>query len=213
MTPVRAVFVESAEIALRLAAQPEVAAAWATESACAGMSVGGLAEHLTAQAVTAARLLGTPPEAGSETITLLEHYSRAAWVSSGLDSEVNVDIRTTSDELAAAGFEAVLATSRDALDRLPALLAAPRQPDSVHLPWQGWSLGTDDFLTTRLMEIAVHADDLAASVGVATPDFPEAAMTAALGLLTSVAVRRHGQAALIRALSRPQRAPGSVSAF
>jgi uncharacterized protein YrrD len=32
-------------------------------------------------------------------------------------------------------------------------------------------------------------------------------------LLTRVAVRRHGQAALVRALSRPQRAPDSVSAF
>jgi hypothetical protein len=34
-----------------------------------------------------------------------------------------------------------------------------------------------------------------------------------LDLLTRVAVRRHGQAALVRALSRPQRAPDSVSAF
>jgi hypothetical protein len=34
-----------------------------------------------------------------------------------------------------------------------------------------------------------------------------------LGLLTAVAVERHGQTALVRALSRPQRAPASVSAF
>jgi hypothetical protein len=34
-----------------------------------------------------------------------------------------------------------------------------------------------------------------------------------LGLLTGVAVRRHGQAPVVRALSRPQRAPESVSAF
>jgi hypothetical protein len=32
-------------------------------------------------------------------------------------------------------------------------------------------------------------------------------------LLTRIAVRRHGQAAVVRALSRPQRAPTSVSAF
>jgi len=32
-------------------------------------------------------------------------------------------------------------------------------------------------------------------------------------LLTAVAVDRHGQAAVVRALSRPQRAPASVSAF
>ena len=36
---------------------------------------------------------------------------------------------------------------------------------------------------------------------------------AVLGLLASVAADRHGQAAVLRALSRPQRAAGSVSAF
>jgi hypothetical protein len=34
-----------------------------------------------------------------------------------------------------------------------------------------------------------------------------------LGVLTDAAARRHGQVALLRALSRPQRASGSVSAF
>jgi len=59
----------------------------------------------------------------------------------------------------------------------------------------------------------VHSDDLAASVDLPTPDFPDDAIAPVLGLLTGVAVRRHGQAALVRALSRPQRAPDSVSAF
>ena len=86
-------------------------------------------------------------------------------------------------------------------------------PESVHIPWQGWSLRTDDFLVTRLMEIMVHSDDLAASVGLATPEFPRPVVEAVLGLLASVAVDRHGQTAVLRALSRPHRAPGSVSAF
>jgi hypothetical protein len=63
------------------------------------------------------------------------------------------------------------------------------------------------------MEMVVHADDLAASIGVDTPEFPEEAVSPVLGLLAGVAVRRHGQAAVVRALSRPQRAPESVSAF
>ena len=83
----------------------------------------------------------------------------------------------------------------------------------MHLPWQGWSLTTHDFAVTRLMEMVVHADDLAASVGVHTPEFPDDVVAPVLGLLSGVAVRRHGQAAVVRALSRPQRAPGSVSAF
>ena len=59
----------------------------------------------------------------------------------------------------------------------------------------------------------MHADDLAASIGVDTPEFPDDVVAPVLGLLAGVAVRRHGQAAVVRALSRPQRAPASVSAF
>jgi hypothetical protein len=83
----------------------------------------------------------------------------------------------------------------------------------VLIPWQGWSLAACDFLVTRMMEIMVHSDDLAASVGVETPEFPADVVTPVLALLTDVAVRRHGQTAVLRALSRPQRAPASVSAF
>jgi hypothetical protein len=144
---------------------------------------------------------------------MLQHYEQASWVKGGHDDPANVAVRTGSDEQAAAGVEAVLAGARAALDRLPGLLAAPRDPDAVFIPWQGWALTVDDLVTTRLMETIVHSDDLAASVGLPTPEFPEPALTPVLGLLTGVAVRRHGQAAVVRALSRPQRAPEHVSAF
>ena len=61
---------------------------------------------------------------------------------------------------------------------LPGLLAAPRDPDTIFIPWQGWSLATEDFLTTRMMELVVHGDDLAASVGLDTPTYPEAVIDA-----------------------------------
>ena len=193
MTPHRLAFVEAAEVAHALAATTEVRAAWDTESACAGMSVGGLTHHLVQQAVITMRLLQAEP--GADPIPLLEHYERAAWVQGDLDNEANVGIRTGSDDGATAGADAVLAEARAAIAALPALLDSPREPDAVLIPWQGWSLTTDDFLTTRMMETVVHSDDLAASVGLATPEFPDDAVTPVLGLLTGVAVRRHGQAA------------------
>ena len=83
------------------------------------------------------------------------------------------------------------------------------------IPWQGWSLTTDDFLTTRMMETVVHSDDLAASVGLPTPVFPDDAATPVLALLTGVAVRRHGQADVVRASvarsARPRASPPSRS--
>ena len=93
------------------------------------------------------------------------------------------------------------------------MLGATQSGAAVLIPWQGWALTVRDWLVTREMEIVVHSDDLAASVGVPTPEFPESVVTPVLALLTAVAARRHGQTALVRALSRPQRAPSSVSAF
>ena len=88
------------------------------------------------------------------------------------------------------------------LEALPAalepVLFGGRAPDSV---------------LTRTMEVLVHSDDLASSIGVATPRFPDEAAYAVLGLLASVAADRHGQVQVLRALSRPQRAEGPVSAF
>ncbi|WP_435768600.1 maleylpyruvate isomerase N-terminal domain-containing protein [Nocardioides sp. SYSU DS0651] len=207
-------FLTAAKTALELASAPEVRAAWREESACAGMTVGGLAHHLVQQAGNTVRLLEMEPVA-EPPIPLLEHYARAAWVSATLDDEANVSIRETADTSAEAGPGKVLEHAAAALDRLPQVLHDHhhRIPDQVRIPWQGWSLGTHDFLVTRAMEIAVHSDDLAASVGLETPELPEDLMADVLALLSALAVRRHGQAAVVRTLSRPQRAPGSISAF
>jgi hypothetical protein len=205
-------FLAAARIAADLACRPEVSERWAEESACTGMSVGGLACHLASQVTNTVLLVGAPPSTEAP-IPLLEHYARAAWVHSGLDAEANVGIREGSDEDAAGGPDALHDLLDDQLGLLPGVLAAADPGAAVLIPWQGWSLRLPDWLVTREMEIMVHSDDLAASVGLPTPEFPEPVVTPVLALLTAVAARRHGQAALIRALSRPQRAPSSVSAF
>jgi hypothetical protein len=176
------------------------------------MSVGGLAFHLGSQVTNTVRLMGAGLS-DQEPIPLLEHYARAAWVHSTLDDEANVGIREGSDADAAAGPDALATLLDEQLALLPGVLDRAGPGAAVLIPWQGWSLTVDDWLVTRKMEIVVHSDDLAASVGVPTPEFPESVVTPVLALLTGVAVRRHGQAALVRALSRPQRAPSSVSAF
>ena len=208
----RAAFVAATAIVADLVERPEVAAHWHDESACAGMTVGGLAHHLVGQADNTARFLGQEPTP-DEPIPLLEHYARAAWVNSGHDSDANRTIRESADALDGPGPDEVVASVRQALARLPELLQAPRDPDTVHIPGQGWSLSTDDWLVTRLMESVVHSDDLAVSIGVPTPEFPDDALRPVLELLTALSVRRHGQSAVVRALARAERATGSVAAF
>jgi hypothetical protein len=208
----RTELVTACRTAFTLAGAPGVAEAWDTESACAGMTVGGLADHLLAQ-VRHIRLLLAEPPTDHAPIPLLDHYARAAWVEADPEDEANASIRDSANRAAGDGRDALLAAIAPLLDLLPALLQAPRDPDTVFIPWQGWALSTDDFLTTRAMELVVHSDDLAASVGLPTPAFPDTVAAHVVDLLGGVAMRRHGQAAVVRTLSRPQRAPGSVSAF
>ncbi len=42
----------------------------------------------------------------------------------------------------------------------------------MFLPQTGWALSLGDFLTTRTMELAVHMDDLAVSVGLPARELP-----------------------------------------
>jgi hypothetical protein len=94
-------------------------------------------------------------------------------------------------------------------------MTLPAEPAGrlVRPSWVSWTLALDDFLITRMMEIAVHSDDLALSVGVVTPALPSAVLDPVLSLLSGLAVRRHGPTAVLRALSRSERAPATIAAF
>ncbi len=205
--------IRAVDLISELVARDEVTAAWTRESSCAGMTVGGLTRHLAGQPLlVVTRLKADDSEdTGAETIELLEHYARASWVREDLDGETNRSIRETSDRQASDGPDAAVAELSRVRTELEPVLADP--PPFTFIPWQGWSLATDDFLVTRLMEMVVHADDLAASVDVPTPQFGPTVLDPVFRLLTALAVRRHGQDALVRTLARPQRAPTTVSAF
>jgi hypothetical protein len=64
----------------------------------------------------------------------------------------------------------------------------------VRPPAGPWSLTLDDFLMTRMMELAVHSDDLAASVDLPTPALPDSVLDPVLALLFSLAVGGTGRA-------------------
>lgn len=205
-----AVLVPATRLLVALVERPEVAAAWDEESSCAGMSVGALTWHLVNQPRRVVEVLAGPvPDV--EPIPVSEHYARAAWIQQDLDGPANVGVRTRSEEETAAGPDAAAAAAREVLARLDATLTDA--PSTVLLPWTGAALGTEDFVVTRLLEIVVHSDDLAASVGVPVPQFDADVVEPVVRLLADLALRRHGQDALVRTLSRPQRAPGTISAF
>lgn len=204
-------FLAASEVALDLVGLPVVETRWTDPSALERMTVGMLACHLGRQVVRVREILPVPA-AGEPIDAAKEHYHRAAWVrADSLDDPANN--RTNDESDAAAGFAALVDRCRAAQREVRALLEGPGAQPVVTIPWQGWSLTRADFLLTRLVETVVHSDDLARSVGVPTPEFPADAYVPVLHLLAELATERHGQAAMISALSRRERMPATISAF
>jgi hypothetical protein len=195
-----------------LIGDPAVARSWDTPSALRKFRVGGLAGHLAGQITQVPPVLDAArPE--TEPISLLDHYARSTWTDGDIDSELNTGIRLAGEQLAAEGVAALHARAHAAVADLRRRLPAEPADRMIQLPWGPWALRLDDYLTTRVLELAVHCDDLAVSVGVQTPVFPPPTMQTVLDLLCRWAAARHGETALLRAFSRAERAPARIAAL
>jgi len=212
MTQIRAAYLAAARAAAELVAHPAVSAAWQQPSALARMSVGAVACHLAGQLAFVARVLDDPPSTQPE-IPLLEYYARVGWFGQGLDHPFHLRVQRGEEKAAADGPARMIEQARQWLAEIEAELpGTPARP--VHLPrWGDWSVSLDDFVTNRLMELIVHCDDLAVSVGLPTPAFPPEATDMVAVLLTRLAVQRYGPLPVLRALSRSERAPRNIAAI
>ncbi|HEX8919242.1 MAG TPA: maleylpyruvate isomerase N-terminal domain-containing protein, partial [Chloroflexota bacterium] len=73
----------------------------------------------------------------------------------------------------------------------------------------GLTLSLDEYLRTRMAELAVHADDLAVSIG-AEASLPRETWGEAIQMLVDLARLRHGDVAVLRALARRERVTDAV---
>jgi hypothetical protein len=212
MAQVRELYLTAAASAAELIATPQVAAAWQEPSALPRLSVQGLAGHLAAQIFFVPQVLSDPPPT-EEVITIHEYYARASWIGSDLDDAFNVGIRTSGEKAATDGPTALAARADAAVQKLSIELPdAPSRPVR-RSSWGPFSISLDDFVTSRLLEIVVHSDDLAYSVGLPAPELPAEAIETVVDLLSRIALRRHGVTNVLRALTRAERAPASISAL
>ncbi|WP_433336141.1 maleylpyruvate isomerase N-terminal domain-containing protein [Spirillospora sp. CA-294931] len=204
-------YLATAESALLILDDPAVATNWDHRSALEGFTVGGLAEHLAAQIHLVTGRLETSTD--QPPITVDDHYARAPWVNADLDAEANIAIRARSEAEAPEGPESLAQRTRATVEALRTTLPAEPEDRPVWLPWVGWSLTLGDFLITRMLELAVHSDDLAYSVAAETPPLPTQATETVTALLTRLAIKRHGPTAVLRALTRTERAPTTIAAI
>lgn len=209
---IRQLYLSTATVATTLMTDPAVFRDWDAPSALRKFRVGGLTGHLAGQILQVPPVLDEQPP-GTRPISLLDHYRRSTWTDGDIDSELNTGIRASGEQVASVGLARLNEQVSAALDELRHRLPAESADRAIQLPWGPWALSLDDFLATRLLELVVHCDDLAVSVGVDTPPLPAPAVETVLDLLCRWAGSRHGATAVLRTFSRAERAPTKIAAL
>jgi hypothetical protein len=202
---IRSLFLDTADSIRPLLASEEVGRRWNEPSALSDMTTGALAGHLMRAVTSVHAYLNRPPPAAGETLDAPGYFlSIEGLAGDDLSSELHTAIRARASTEADAGQAGVMDRWDASLARLRERLAT--EPGDRTVPALGVRVvSLDEYLVTRLVEMLVHADDLAVSVGSSRPMFRDEAEEAVVSCLVEVARRRHGTAAVITALARRER--------
>lgn len=183
-----------------LVGSSELETRWQDESVLKDFSVRGLAGHLirAGWAVLDYLAAEVPDE---DPVPAPEYYHR---VLASMGAEEHEQVRTKGEAFAGSSIEELRRRHGDACSGLEGALGS--EPDGRQLRvFGGHVMLLEDYLETRIVEVLVHADDLAASLEVPLPGFPPEAFELAIDHLVDVARLRHGDRAVLVALSRRER--------
>lgn len=203
MNEIRALYLETAAAARRLLTSEAVASRWDEPSALAEFSVRGLSGHLVRAVTSVVVYLEREEPAGQSPITPAEYYMPAV-AEKDIHSELSRSVRSRGEEQAEGGRDALIGRMDEAFTYLEKDLEAESEERLV-IVFQDMVLTLNDYLITRIIELVVHIDDLAFSLGVEAPPIPRRAFDLAIGGLVDVARHEHGDIAVIRALTRRER--------
>lgn len=201
---IRDAFLVTAAEARDLIAGRDVERRWDEPSALREMTIGSLAGHLGRCAIVVEEYLDGPPPAPGRLLTADQYYIEGVGLTDNLDDDLNRNVRERSVAIAAAGATGVVTLVDDALGRLRTRL--PEQPsDRAIAVIGGIAISLDEYLVTRMLELAVHIDDLCVSLERPTPDLSPVAAMCALGCMLQMARSRHGDLAVLRSMARRER--------
>ena len=207
MNETRTAYLASARVAADLVAHPEVSAAVGMSREPPGMTVGAIAAHLVGSGI---EILLPYLEAESPPGTrVLEPSRYFSGQSLDLEHEGHREVRQKAEAGSHRGAASLATDVAAAVSWLAMRMA--EQPEGRRIRVLGaFDMTLDGFLVTRMVELLAHSDDLAASVGIPTPDLPRGAIDFVVSCLTDVARRRHGDLAVLRAFTRRERSTPDV---
>ncbi len=141
-----------------------------------------------------------------------EYFIRGLGDVDPISDELHRAVRERGEQAGAIGPTALADEVRTIRHRLAERFAT-EPADRLVSVFQGLSMRLDDYLETRIVELVVHLDDLAASADLRPPRVPKQAETLVLRTLVEIATARHGASVMIRALARRERVAQWPTAF
>jgi hypothetical protein len=208
--PQRNVFFEAASSVADLIASAEVGSHWAERSCVEGFTVGGLAGHIVRSIQTMVDLLERPLSEGARVVTAAEFFGVNKPKGPVLDDPIARFMVHDGEYRAGFGQPAVVETFCEIVRRAEEVLGdltATTIIPTIRIPDGITCLGI--YLTTRVVELVIHGDDLASSVGIDwQPPFTAGAL--AIGMLVQIASEQHGAVEVLRVLARTERAASAV---
>lgn len=198
-----ALFLAGAAVVADAIGDPAVGAAWDRPSVLEGQLVSGVAGHLARGAVWVVEEYlgsgdGPGPADPPDYVSAGDYYASLA---ESATEEMHRGVRERGAAVAAVGQQALVAEVRRRIAALGELLGRV-PPDHVMSVIAGRRIRLGDYLVSRMVEQAVHLDDLARSVGRDPWPLPPGLLDAVIAVGTEVARRRHGDDAVLRALYR-----------
>ena len=198
---VRGLVVEAVEASAVLMGHEHVAARWDEPSALADMTVGALCAHLVRAAGSVLAYLDRTDPAARPDDALL---TPVTYFHAAIDSPIHERIKEVSAVEATAGPGEMARRCADVAASLRRRLAT-EPSDRLVAALGGRMLSLDDFCRTRLIEVLLHLDDVAASVGLPRPDTDADGPAIVIDVLLGIARMQHGDWAMLRALARAER--------
>lgn len=202
MHDARQLFLEALDRARPLLVAQESSESWDRPSALRDMTVGALAAHLVRALTTVSTYLRARPPNGSP-IPAAAYYTTVL-PTGDLEDPVHVGIRERAWQESTKGHQGVVSAWDESAAEVRSRLK-DEPDDRILAVAGGLVIRLDDYLVTRLIELVVHTDDLAVSVGLDTPNFDSSAMSLVLEHLVEVARLHHGDLAVVRAFTRKER--------
>jgi hypothetical protein len=186
----------------------EVSAAWAEPSAVAEYTVGGIAAHGVHSVLWLEQLLRDSEPAGLRQVSIAEFFGTNRVEGSVDRDPFSASLRAAAEAFALTGAPVVAAACTASRDELVSLLSAAKADRAVPVVRvAGGQVFLQDYLRTRVLEVVVHADDVACSVrGLLVDDPPPAAIDISLGVCLEMARARAGGVGTLRAFTRAERA-------